>query len=103
MVTLAPRCVSCHGNHDIVPIKDKKSAVAPLNIPSVCGRCHQEGTPVKKERKIDQHNILSNYTESIHGEGLLKKGLTVTAVCSSCHTARTVSKRINSNMKKASD
>jgi uncharacterized protein with PIN domain len=87
---LAPRCVSCHGNHDIVPIKDKKSAVAPLNIPSVCGRCHQEGTAVQKERNIDQHNILANYTESIHGEGVLKMGLTVSATCASCHTAHSI-------------
>ncbi len=78
---LAPRCVNCHGNHDIVPVKDKRSAVAPLRIPFVCGKCHQEGTPVQKNRDIAEHNILANYTESIHGEGVLKKGLTVAANC----------------------
>ena len=26
---LAPHCVNCHGNHDIVPVKDPRSAVAP--------------------------------------------------------------------------
>ena len=39
---------------------------------------------------IDQHNIISNYTESIHGEGLLKKGLIVAANCASCHTAHSI-------------
>jgi len=30
---LAPRCVNCHGNHDILPVKDRRSPVAPLNVP----------------------------------------------------------------------
>ena len=44
--TLAPHCLDCHGNHDILPVKDPRSAVAPLKVPFVCGRCHREGTPV---------------------------------------------------------
>jgi hypothetical protein len=88
--TLAPHCVDCHGNHDILPVKDKRSAVAPLNIPFVCGRCHREGTPVQMNRNIDQHNILENYSESIHGEAVLKKGLIVAATCVSCHTSHNI-------------
>ncbi len=88
--SLAPRCIDCHGNHDIVPVKDKRSTVAPLSIPFVCGKCHQEGTPVQKNRDIGEHNILANYTESIHGEALLKKGLSVAANCASCHTAHSI-------------
>ncbi|MFZ1915974.1 MAG: hypothetical protein WAU58_00245 [Terriglobales bacterium] len=88
--TLAPHCVDCHGNHDILPVKDKRSAVAPLNIPFVCGRCHREGTPVQINRNIDQHNILENYSESIHGEAVLKKGLIVAATCVSCHTSHNI-------------
>ena len=88
--TLAPHCVDCHGNHDIFPVHDPRSAVAPLKVPFVCGKCHQEGTPVQTNRKIDQHNIVANYTESIHGEALLKKGLVVAANCVSCHTAHNI-------------
>ncbi len=87
---LAPTCVNCHGNHDIVPVKDPRSAVAPLKVPFVCGQCHREGTPVQMNRDIGEHNILENYSESIHGEGLLKKGLIVAANCASCHTAHSV-------------
>ncbi len=88
--SLAPRCVDCHGNHDIVPVHDPRSAVAPLKVPYVCGRCHQEGTPVQTQRKIDEHNILENYSESIHGEALFKKGLVVAANCASCHTPHNI-------------
>jgi hypothetical protein len=87
---LAPRCVDCHGNHDIVAVKDPRSAVAPLKVPFVCGRCHREGTQVQASRQIPQHDILENYSESIHGEGLLKKGLIVAPNCASCHTPHSI-------------
>ena len=88
--SLAPRCVDCHGNHDIVPVKDPGSAVAPLKIPFVCVRCHREGTPVQANPEITQHNILENFSESIHGEALFKKGLIVAPNCASCHTAHSI-------------
>ncbi|MBZ5527332.1 MAG: cytochrome c3 family protein [Acidobacteriia bacterium] len=87
---LAPRCKDCHGKHDIFPVKDPRSAVAPLRVPFVCGRCHREGTPVQRNRDIPQSNILENYSESIHGEGLLKKGLIVAPTCATCHTAHLI-------------
>ena len=87
---LAPACQNCHGSHDIVPIKNLKSKVAPINIPGLCGQCHKEGSPVQLQRNIPQTYILENYSESIHGEGLLKKGLIVTATCVSCHTAHDI-------------
>ena len=87
---LAPKCVSCHGNHDILPAKDARSPVAALRVPFTCGKCHQEGTPVQKTRNIAEHDILANYSESIHGEGLLKKGLIVAPNCASCHTAHNI-------------
>ncbi len=83
---LAPRCQSCHGSHEIKPVKDAASAVAPLKVPFLCGRCHQEGTRVQRERDIPQHQILENYSESIHGEGLLRRGLVVAPNCATCHT-----------------
>ncbi|HLP18551.1 MAG TPA: cytochrome c3 family protein [Bacteroidota bacterium] len=82
---LAPHCYDCHGKHDILAVKDPNSPVIPFRIPFLCGKCHQEGTPVMRRGEIPQDHILENYTESIHGEGLLKKGLAVAATCASCH------------------
>ncbi len=87
---LAPRCKDCHGNHDILPVKNPLSAVAPGRIPYVCGKCHSEGTPVQRQREIHESNIIENYSESMHGEALLKKGLVVAATCVSCHTAHQI-------------
>jgi len=87
---LAPSCSSCHGMHDIRSVKDPLSPVSPLKVPFTCGKCHKEGTAVMEQRNIHQDHILENYSESIHGEGLLKKGLIVAANCASCHTAHNI-------------
>lgn len=87
---LAPNCQYCHGNHQIVDAQHEKSPVQPLKIPFMCGKCHQEGAPVQMSRNIPQSHILENYSESIHGEGLFKRGLVVTATCVSCHTAHAI-------------
>jgi cytochrome b subunit of formate dehydrogenase len=87
---LAPSCADCHGNHGILPASDPRSPTAIVNIPSLCGRCHREGAPVSEAREIPQDHILENYSMSIHGYGLFNQGLTVTAVCTSCHTAHRI-------------
>ena len=87
---LAPSCADCHGKHDILGRDNAKSRTNPIHIPETCGGCHAENAPVARSRNIQQHNILQRYDESIHGEGLHKKGLTVTAVCTNCHTSHSV-------------
>jgi cytochrome b subunit of formate dehydrogenase len=61
-----------------------------VNIPLLCGECHREGSPVSRTHDIPQERILENYSMSIHGDGFFRAGLTVTAVCTSCHTAHNV-------------
>ncbi|MBD3298549.1 MAG: hypothetical protein GF341_07845 [candidate division Zixibacteria bacterium] len=87
---LAPHCYDCHGKHDIMPVGSPQSQVAKFNVPHLCGRCHKEGTDVTRTYDIPQDSILTHYSQSIHGEGLFRQGLTVTAVCSDCHTAHSV-------------
>ncbi|MGB2869970.1 MAG: hypothetical protein WBD36_16090 [Bacteroidota bacterium] len=87
---LAPHCKDCHGTHEILGVKDQGSQVAPLKVPFVCGRCHQEGAPVARRGTIHQDNIIENFSESIHGEGLLRKGLIVAPNCASCHTPHSI-------------
>jgi cytochrome b subunit of formate dehydrogenase len=84
---LAPTCGDCHTLHEVRRARDPLSRTAVMNVPFLCGQCHQEGTPVSRRRTIPQDSILENYSESIHGAGLFQQGLTVTAVCTSCHTS----------------
>jgi len=87
---LAPACSDCHGSHEILAADDPQALTAVMNVPVLCGRCHQEGSTVALERDIHQDHVLENYSMSIHGEGLYQQGLTVTAVCTSCHTAHDI-------------
>ncbi len=87
---LAPLCKDCHGTHNVLPKSNRNSPISPLKIPFLCGKCHQEGSPVQRQRVIHQDNIIENFSESIHGEGLLRKGLIVAPNCASCHTGHSI-------------
>lgn len=87
---LAPRCWDCHGKHDIRPHDDAKAQTAKFNIPVMCATCHKEGTPVTRKYHLAADSVFQNYSQSIHGFGLYSQGLTVTAVCTDCHTAHEV-------------
>ncbi len=86
----APRCQDCHGSHAILPLAHRNSSISPFNIPRMCAQCHAEGAEVQRTHNIPQEQILQRYKQSIHGEGLFKQGLVVTAVCTSCHTGHNV-------------
>jgi cytochrome b subunit of formate dehydrogenase len=86
----APLCQDCHGEHYILPLDHPDSAISPFNIPQMCAQCHAEGTEVERTHDIPQDQIVQRYKQSIHGEGLFKQGLVVTAVCTSCHTGHNV-------------
>jgi cytochrome b subunit of formate dehydrogenase len=86
----APNCIICHDHHAILPHTDPSAPTSVVNVPMLCGRCHREGTEVSLQHDIPQDRILENFSMSVHGEALFQKGLTVTAVCSSCHTAHNI-------------
>ena len=87
---MAPVCADCHGAHDILPSSHPDSPTEVMNIPMLCGTCHQEGSPVTQTHDLAQVNVLEHYSMSIHGDGLFRQGLSVTAVCTSCHTAHNI-------------
>ncbi len=86
----APLCWDCHGSHDVRPPAEPDSRVNRFNIPLMCGSCHKEGTPVSRMHDIPRDSVLTHYSQSIHGEGLYRRGLTISAVCIDCHTAHDV-------------
>ncbi len=86
----APSCTECHGKHNIALVTDPKSPSFRMNVPYLCGKCHREGAPVARIYKINERNIIENYSQSIHGEGLFKKGLSVSATCVDCHSSHKI-------------
>ena len=85
-----PTCKECHGTHGVLGKLSPNSPTFSTNIPALCARCHREGQKAAARYTGAQHEIIEHYTESIHGKGLMKSGLTVTATCTSCHTPHSV-------------
>jgi hypothetical protein len=86
----APNCAECHGSHNIQSAKDPTSPTYMMQIPYLCGKCHREGAPVANTYDISEHNIIENYSQSMHGLGMFEKGLTVTATCTNCHRSHMI-------------
>ncbi|MCP4594218.1 MAG: hypothetical protein GY842_26105 [bacterium] len=86
----APLCQDCHGNHYILELSDPDSVISPFNVPQMCAQCHAEGAKVERTHDLPEEQVFQRYRQSIHGEGLFKQGLVVTAVCTSCHTGHNV-------------
>ncbi|MBI4667460.1 MAG: cytochrome c3 family protein [Nitrospinae bacterium] len=80
--TEAPTCVSCHGMHKILKVKDPNSPTARKNIPETCGQCHAKKEVFEKRgRRFDQ---LALYKTSRHYE-LYAKGDLLVPTCFDCH------------------
>jgi len=89
----APHCMDCHATtdvHNVLSVSNPASPAYKMRIPYTCGRCHREGAPVASTYQISEHNIIENYSQSIHGEGLFEKGLIVTAACTDCHRSHLI-------------
>lgn len=66
-------CQQCHGEikHALYPRDDRRSGVFLNNQVELCGGCHDEDR--------------DTYLQSVHGQGMVRSGLSVTAVCADCH------------------
>ena len=76
-------CVSCHGNHGILPADDALSPVYRANVPATCGKCH--GDPKVMEGRKTKADVLEKYRGSVHGKALLERGDLAAPACNSCH------------------
>jgi cytochrome b subunit of formate dehydrogenase len=63
-------CTDCHGAHEILAANDQKSPIYKFNVPSTCGKCHND--------------IQQTFMASIHGQGIAR-GNGLAPVCTDCH------------------
>ena len=90
----AASCASCHGTHDMVPVKQMDSPVFKLNLPKTCGTCHSDDKLAKNYR-IDTKEISGHYLDSIHGRALVKMGLIVAPSCNDCHGVHDIKRSVD--------
>jgi len=74
-------CASCHGLHDVYKPGARDSTLHPLNVHKTCGKCHFEKTGYADLETA----IREKYLGDVHGHGIVKAGLVVSATCVSCH------------------
>jgi len=82
----APYCTDCHGTHGTKSRFDDTSPVYRTAIPGLCGECHREDGKAVQTTDLKEVDAFADYSSSVHGQGLTSKGLTVSAVCTDCHT-----------------
>lgn len=81
--TEAPTCISCHGKHKILRVKDPDSMAFRRNVPEMCGGCHSRKEIFEKRGK--PFNQLALYKKSWHYEKFTKGDL-LTPTCENCHS-----------------
>jgi cytochrome b subunit of formate dehydrogenase len=74
-LTVAARCSSCHGHHDIRAAGDPLAMTARERIPRTCGDCHL--------------GVAEVYAESVHGQALVA-GDERAPVCTDCHVGHRI-------------
>ena len=89
-----PKCSNCHGDHDILPSSIKLSKTHPINLPTTCGKCHED-LDITKKYEILIERPIAIYENSIHGRAT-KGGLYMAATCNDCHSTGGSSHKIYS-------
>ena len=69
-------CYDCHDAHYVYPSGSTIRAEWRLDLPNVCGKCHEEQ--------------LRDYATSVHGREVLQHANPAAAICSDCHTTHDV-------------
>ena len=87
-----PGCADCHGSHDIREVEDRESRVNTLNLPTTCGRCHED-EGFTSEQHIRFKHPVRVYSNSVHGRAALG-GIHSAASCNDCHSVEGDAHRI---------
>ena len=90
----AAECWDCHGSHAILPVSNPASPVFKMNLPFTCAKCHSN-SGLTREYEIKHPNAAKEYTDSIHGQALIKMGLIVAPSCSDCHGVHDIKRDVD--------
>jgi len=82
----APYCSTCHGSHEIKFHLDESAPTFKSAIPSLCGKCHGGEAPPGSISAMGA-KAAADYSTSVHGIEVLKKGHMAPAVCTDCHSS----------------
>jgi predicted CXXCH cytochrome family protein len=81
--TRAATCSDCHTSHAVMPVRDSRSPVAPLNVARTCAHCHADAERMKPFGHEAQ--AFADWSKSVHATALLTRGDTSAPTCNTCH------------------
>lgn len=95
---VAATCVDCHGSHDIRPSADPESRTNHMRLIDTCGACHGDAEIIERG-KMAGGSVADLFRDSIHGQALLKSGLSVAPSCTDCHNAHDIRRKTDAQSK----
>jgi hypothetical protein len=76
-------CVTCHGSHDVLHVRDPRSLVHARNQIETCGACHGDA------KLMGQYglpsDVVTQYRSSVHGRALHDDNHSAAPSCTDCH------------------
>jgi len=93
----APYCIDCHGTHKVQSRYSDSSLTNRALIPMMCGKCHNKNGKAVINTHLKEIDAFSDYSSSVHGKGLMDKGLLASAICTDCHTSHNILKEADTN------
>lgn len=78
------QCITCHGVHGIVSVKNPASPVYPLKVVQTCARCHADPAYMRSYNPALPVDQAEKYRTSVHGVKNAH-GDPKPAACASCH------------------
>lgn len=89
--TIINNCITCHGIHNIGPVKSPGSKVSGRNIVQTCSGCHSNASLMKTYNPAINVDQLDKYKTSVHGQKIFS-GDYKAATCASCHGGHNIKK-----------
>ncbi|MEI6604797.1 MAG: cytochrome c3 family protein [Verrucomicrobiota bacterium] len=90
----AASCTSCHGTHDMLSPKNPNSPTFKLNLSRTCAKCH-DNAGINEEYRMRFPDVAAHYQDSIHGLGVMKKGLVIAPSCNDCHGVHDIKRSVD--------
>ncbi len=90
----AASCTSCHGTHDMLSPKNPNSPTFKLNLSRTCAKCH-DNAGINAEYRMRFPDVAAHYQDSIHGLGVMKKGLVIAPSCNDCHGVHDIKRGVD--------
>lgn len=82
-----PKCIDCHGTHDIREHTDPESRTHPQNLSGTCANCHEDSGIRERHDILKDADIVRRYQASVHAQAIaIANEVESAATCIHCHS-----------------